>query len=164
MVGDRVFVDADLSTIWVTALADGKFLVGATVGYSNGFQATLYRYNSDGTLDSTFGTAGKQRINVNNISYLYLNDLQVTGDGKIVLGVSANQGTPSESNFDFAAVRLNASGSLDTGFGTNGITAVPISTLSTNAADFARAIQINPAGDILIGGYSNQTAVFNRLG
>jgi uncharacterized delta-60 repeat protein len=161
LVGDRVFVDADLSTIRVTALADGKFLVGATVGYSDGFQATLYRYNSDGTLDSTFGTAGKQRLNINNLAYLYLNDLQVTGDGKIVLGVSANQGTPSAPNFDFAAVRLNANGSLDTSFGTNGITTVPISTLSSNAADFARAIQIDAAGNVLIGGYSNQTAVFN---
>jgi uncharacterized delta-60 repeat protein len=160
-VGDRIFVDDDLSNVRVVGLADGKFLVGATVAYPNGFHATVYRFNQDGTLDSTFANAGKQNVDINSIQYLYLNDLQVTGDGKIVLGVSANQGTPSSPNFDFAAVRLNPNGTIDTGFGTNGITIVPISTLSTNAADFARAIQVNGAGDILIGGYSNQTPVFN---
>ncbi|OKH44649.1 tandem-95 repeat protein [Phormidium tenue] len=161
LVGDRVFVNDDLSSIRVTALADGKFLVGATAGYSNGFQATLYRYHSNGTLDSTFGTVGKQRLAINDLTYLYLNDLQVAEDGKIVLGLSANNGSPSQPNFDFAAVRLNANGSLDSSFGTNGITTVPISSLSSSALDFARGIQISADGDILLGGYSYQTAVFN---
>jgi uncharacterized delta-60 repeat protein len=159
-VGDRIFVDDEQSTIRVVSLADGKFLVGATVAYPNGFYPTVYRFNQDGTLDSTFAQAGKQKIDINSIDYLF-NDLKVTGDGKIVLGLTANQGTPSNPDFDFAAVRLNPDGSLDTGFGTNGITTIPVSTLGSGANDFARGIQIDAAGNILIGGYSYQTAVFN---
>jgi len=81
----------------------------------------LTRYNSDGTLDQTFGTGGK----VHFVSGLLAGDFDsanavaLQGDGKIIIaGYIA--GHPES---DFALVRLKADGSLDSTFGFGGIVA-----------------------------------------
>src|SRR5262249_24482946 len=96
--------------------ADGK-LVAA--GYdTNGTQNfALARYNSDGSLDSTFGGTGKVTTDFslgNDVAKV----LAIQSDGKFV---AAGFTTPRFSSVPkFALARYNADGSLDTGFGTNG--------------------------------------------
>ena len=92
---------------------DNKILVGGNADNSptpsssnNDF--ALARYNSDGTLDSTFGTGGKvltdfsYRIGtVNIVGQDYINELLLQNDGKVVAVGTAKIGAPD----DFALAR-----------------------------------------------------------
>src|SRR6267142_2270139 len=105
---------------------DGKLV---TAGYSdNGTQNVfaLARYNTDGTLDSTFGTGG---IVTTAIGILddEANSLAIQSDGKLVAaGYSFNSTTLANH---FALVRYNTDGTLDTTFGTGGIVTTGIGIL-----------------------------------
>jgi uncharacterized delta-60 repeat protein len=69
----------------------------------------LARLNSDGSLDTSFGSGGK-------VTVAYLRDakgVSIQRDGKIVVGAS--------SIFNFVVVRFNADGTLDSSFGSGGI-------------------------------------------
>jgi uncharacterized delta-60 repeat protein len=103
----------------VALLADGKILVAAQTTTVSFGRMALLRYNSDGTLDQTFGEKG-----VTTIEFHVQNPnggatavaLALQADGKAVLG-----GYVSDYSFsNFALARVNADGSLDSTFGNNG--------------------------------------------
>jgi len=77
------------------------------------------RLNSAGTLDATFAQGGRFEKSLAT-NWNEGTALVRQSDGKLVLGGWAYTG--SGSSGDFAALRLNADGSLDTGFGTAGVT------------------------------------------
>jgi uncharacterized delta-60 repeat protein len=77
------------------------------------------RYNPNGSLDTSFGSAGKVLVDFGGIDKAY--DLALQGDGKIVVG-GGSLASPTIDNL--ALARLNPSGSLDTGFGNGGRVAV----------------------------------------
>src|SRR6476469_7598698 len=64
-VGGKVMTDFNHSTDWANAVAiqpDGKFVVVGTTYKQNDFSDedfAVARYNTDGTLDSSFGSGGK---------------------------------------------------------------------------------------------------------
>ena len=111
---------------------DGKIVTaGAADSSSSGRDFALARYNADGTLDTTFGTGGKVSTNFSGTSYDVANGVAVRPDGKIVaVGQTNNTG-------DFALVRYNADGSLDSTFSGDGIVATPISSGADAANDVA---------------------------
>ncbi len=98
----------------VVMQADGKILVvGWSVGKISG-DIAIVRYNSDGSLDTSFSGDGKVTT---DISGNYDDGLSVTvqDDGKIlVAGQSRINGF-----YDFALVRYNTDGSLDVSFSSN---------------------------------------------
>ena len=65
---------------------------------------------ADGDLDTSFGTGGKVTTEVGSDDYAW--SVAIQSDGKIVLAGESNNG----SNKDFALVRYNTDGSLDTSF------------------------------------------------
>ncbi|MCY7376699.1 MAG: FG-GAP-like repeat-containing protein, partial [Pyrinomonadaceae bacterium] len=88
------------------------------------------RYNADGSLDATFGTNGEAVVTflVGGIASNSASAVAVAlqSDGKILLGGSAaSQGV---SNPNFALVRLNANGTLDTTFGSGGRVITDVTT------------------------------------
>ena len=96
------------------ALQNDKIIVaglegGTTVGFA--------RYNSDGQLDTTFGTNGvflTPAMAMSNVQ-----SIKTMPDGKIVAaGYTGN-------NQEFVVMRLTANGALDNTFGTAGVTVVP---------------------------------------
>ncbi|MEH1949260.1 MAG: putative Ig domain-containing protein, partial [Nostoc sp.] len=115
---------------------DGKILV-AGVSSSN---FAVLRYDSNGSLDTSFGTAGKVINNLGSSDIAYSVALQ--GDGKILLA--------GVSNSNFAVLRYNSNGSLDNSFGTAG-------KVITNlgSTDIARSIALQDDGKILVAGVSN---------
>ena len=118
--------------------ADGKIIVGSTA--SAGFG--LARYNTNGSLDTTFGTAGKVTTAIYVVpGYDSLSAIVIQADGKIVAVGSANP------TFDFAMVRYNANGSLDTTFGTGGKV-----TTDIGGIDSGKAIAIQSDGKIVAAG------------
>ena len=96
--------------------ADGKILVG---GYSRNVgtldDMTVIRLNSNGTLDTTFGTGGRTFVDFDNPSDTAYK-IALQSDGKIVAAGGTNFGSYTR----FALARFNADGSLDTSFGTSG--------------------------------------------
>ncbi len=99
--------------------SDGEMIVA---GYSiaNGYQcSTLWRYTTNGTVDASFGTNGAVVTDFGQSSVI--NRAAVQPDGKIIAVGTVTVG----GNSDFAIVRYNTNGTLDTSFGSGGkVTAV----------------------------------------
>ena len=70
------------------------------------------RYNTDGSLDTTFDSDGVVTTAIGSADD-YANSVAIQSDGKIVVAGYSDNG----SNGDFALVRYNTDGSLDTTFG-----------------------------------------------
>ncbi|MGZ3923834.1 MAG: Calx-beta domain-containing protein [Flavisolibacter sp.] len=75
----------------------------------------IVRYNSNGTVDSPFGTDGIVTTDLDN-SVGMGNDIFVQADSKIIIA-----GSKFGTSYDMGLQRYNADGSKDLGFGTNGL-------------------------------------------
>ena len=93
--------------------ADGKIVVAGYSHNGSNFDFALVRYNADGSLDTTFGTAGKVVTPIgSSLDQAY--SVQLQPDGKIVVSGLSSDGS---DDYDFALVRYNTDGSLDVTFG-----------------------------------------------
>lgn len=112
----------------VNVLSSAKILIAgaATVSGVNDF--FIARYNTAGTIDTTFGTAssGYTTTSIGTSANAAAMGVQVSS-GKIIAGGTATISGVSE----FAVVRYTSSGILDTTFGTSGITTTAIGTSAT---------------------------------
>lgn len=106
--------------------ADGKILVVAsdTVSKPGYYDLMLFRYNSDGTPDKSFGVSGALKTGFASSTYNVSSHGQrvaVQADGKIVVVGSAPPSTNDERlQSGFAVVRYNVNGTLDTTFSGDG--------------------------------------------
>jgi uncharacterized delta-60 repeat protein len=123
---------------------DGKILLGGYCSNGSNDDFCIARFNSDGTLDTTFGSSGKviQPIGSANDRG---QSLAIQPDGKILLGGFCSNG----SNWDFCIVRFNSDGTLDTTFGSSNKVIQPIGS----SKDYGYSLAIQPDGKILLGGY-----------
>src|SRR5215213_1848311 len=134
----------------VVVQTDGKILAaGGGQGITSSI-VTLARYNSDGSLDSSFDGDGR----VNGIPGA-TNALALRPDGKIVV---AGSGAGSTGNQGILVARYNSDGSLDETFGSSGVVTTSI---GTEAAATAVALQTDDR--IVAGGYGNSTITFDTL-
>jgi uncharacterized delta-60 repeat protein len=103
-----------------TLQPDGKLLVrGFRSDTSLEGQATISRYNRDGSVDMGFGLGGVVELQLNGSTLNGPGSLLALPDGRIL--TTARQ-TTSTSSTRSVIVRLLANGSLDTTFGTGGFT------------------------------------------
>lgn len=123
-------------------LDDGKILVGGSTTAS-GYRLGLARYNSDGSLDSSFGVDGKILTENSPATKIALQD-----DGKIVAAGYKN---------DFGVARFNSDGSVDVGFGNQGETITDFA----DDYDHIRTLILQPDGQIIVAGSSQYE---NELG
>ncbi|RKG95837.1 hypothetical protein D7X32_37875 [Corallococcus carmarthensis] len=96
-------------------LADGRFYVGGFLTKSNGIDEdfALIRYNADGSLDTTFKSAGSPSGSWIGGAYT---------DAEAVQGMALQGSSVVLGGGDhFKAVRITSSGSQDLTFGTNGL-------------------------------------------
>src|SRR5579864_1153098 len=105
----------------VVIQSDGKIVV--TGDYSGTPNPFVIRHNQDGSLDTSFGSGGYVLGLGTNITYPRA---LVLTDGKIVIGGS------DQNQYDAALARLNADGTLDTSFGTNGFITTHLGTGNNN--------------------------------
>ncbi|MEO8019422.1 MAG: Calx-beta domain-containing protein [Pseudomonadota bacterium] len=122
----------------VALQADGKSVV---VGAK-----TLSRYNTDGSLDATFGTAGKVTVVMNGGFVDAVEAIAIQSDGKIV--IAGHTSTPPSQVQDFAVQRFNSDGSLDASFGIGG----KVLTDFAGNEDAANALVLQPDGKIVAAG------------
>jgi uncharacterized delta-60 repeat protein len=130
----------------VVVQQDSKIVVTGFTSSPSGGDIALARYESDGTLDSTFGTGGRVTTDFSG-TYDAGRDLTIQPNGRIVVaGYTFN--AQSNSANDFALARYNSNGAIDTTFGTNGKVKGPIFF----GNDSAEAIALQPNGKIVAGG------------
>ncbi|MBK7443141.1 MAG: T9SS type A sorting domain-containing protein [Bacteroidetes bacterium] len=127
---------------------DGKIIA---VGSSENSFA-IARYNSNGTLDNTFGVSGKVITNFDGGSRA--TSVAIQDDGKIVVAGSADY------YFDFALARYNTNGTLDNTFGVDG----KIITDFTGYSDDCWALAIQDDGKIILAGSIMSTIPYEDFG
>jgi uncharacterized delta-60 repeat protein len=130
----------------VTIQPDGKIAVAgdSQVGTEQDF--AIARYNTDGTLDSSFGVDGKATTDFGAGDAVVLSITTQT-NGKIIVGGYTDNGT----DYDFAIARYNSDGSLDNSFGVNG----KVTTAFGMGDDFAESVVLQPDGKIVASGASH---------
>ncbi len=139
----KIDFGGDDSAFAVALQRDGKILVAGETTDNSGEQFAVARLNADGTLDPTFGSGGTATFTFGGTGEVATAVL-VTPDGKIVLAGST---TSPDTQSDFAAARLNADGTLDTTFGTDGT-----ATVDFGGNDFVRGAALTPDGRIVLAG------------
>jgi len=102
----------------------------------------LARYNSNGTLDTTFDTDGMVYSTTNATSYRDFVDLDLQTDGKIVVLSEFYSGSQ-----DYRVLRYDSNGALDATFGNNGSITTDIGN-----TEFPKSIVVQADGKILVGG------------
>ena len=129
----------------VSIQSDGKIVAAGSSENGGISDFTLVRYNSNGTLDNTFGTNGivNAPIGVLNAA---ANSISIQSDGKIVAAGYTVNNLISE----FALVRYDSNGALDNTFGINGIIVTPIGSLEA----LINSVSIQEDGKIVAAGYS----------
>ncbi|MFZ4526064.1 MAG: Ig-like domain-containing protein [Chlorobium sp.] len=147
----------NLSPTGVVAQTDGKILVAGS-GYNrngNTIDFALVRYNSDGSLDTTFSGNGK--VLTDFVSGVDTgNSIKMQSDGKIlVAGASGTVTNGGTSNNNFALARYNADGSFDTSFDGDGKL-----TTDFGANEFGTGVTVQADGKILVAGYASTSFTY----
>lgn len=136
--------------------ADGKIVAAGYANLDGGESFALARFNSNGTLDTTFGTGGKVGTAFNNghgFSYAQAFSVAIQPDGRIVaagtmeLGACVFNGLDVPC-FDVALARYNGNGTLDASFGTGG----RVTTDFGAPNDQAESVAVQPNGRIVVAG------------
>ena len=136
----------------VAIQSDGKIIVASNsqvydTPHPNAF--AIARLNPDGTLDTSFDGDGK-RLDEIRQSHDVITDLAIQNDGKIIAGGYSYYNYGMGQRADFAMVRYNQDGSLDTTFGTEGI------VITSRGADYDGSFStlLQPDGKIILSGFS----------
>jgi uncharacterized delta-60 repeat protein len=138
------------ATLAVTLQADGKIVaVGSAVSAVSFYDFALVRYLADGSLDSTFGTAGKVETDLGANNLDQANAAVLQPDGKIVAAGT----TIARNGLDqfFALTRYNTDGTLDTGFGRSGLATVDFGSFF----QIARSLHLQSDGKLVAVGYAD---------
>jgi uncharacterized delta-60 repeat protein len=130
----------------VAVAPDGKILVAGRSG--NDF--AVARYNTDGALDTTFGTGGKTTTDFGGADQAFAIALD-SGGRAVVAGQGSGQ---------FGVARYNADGSLDATFGSGGKTTT---TFFDEASAVSFGIVIQPDGNIAAGGGTGGGTITSRF-
>ena len=128
----------------VVIQSDGKIVLGGFSDNGSDNDFALVRYNTNGSLDGTFGAGGRVITPIgsgDDIAYT----IAIQSNGKIVLAGNSNDGSDN-----FALARYNSDGMLDGTFGTGGIVITSIGNSS-----LAISVVIQSDKKIVVGGYSN---------
>ncbi|SRX72677.1 T9SS type A sorting domain-containing protein [Aequorivita antarctica] len=141
----------------VSAQVDGKIVVAGYAGDAATYNMAVARYNTDGSLDTSFGDNGTLNFPVGSAKSI-ATGMEIQADGKIILGGY----TDDNVSGDFALVRLNTDGTFDNTFGNNGIVII-----DAGGNEVAKAMTILDNGKILLAGANDQNfsvARFNTDG
>jgi uncharacterized delta-60 repeat protein len=122
---------------------DGKILAAGITGASSP-DFGLVRYNSDGSLDTTFGSGGIVTTDFNGY-YDQAQAIVLQTDGKIIAAGNTN----GPSYVGFALARYGSNGSLDPTFGNGGKVITNI-----NREYGAYALILQPDGKLVAAGHS----------
>ena len=130
---------------------DGRIVAGGSseVGAFSDIKAFFMRLTVSGQLDPTFSDDGRARIPLTS-GRNWINAVALQADGKILAAGYSEPGSSGTSPPSFTLARINADGSLDTSFGSGGLTRTVIDGTTSEAMAMAR----QPDGRIVLAGRS----------
>ncbi|HYP00920.1 MAG TPA: delta-60 repeat domain-containing protein, partial [Pyrinomonadaceae bacterium] len=138
----------------VAVQADGKVVVAG----GSGTDFAIARYNTDGSLDGTFGKGGRVNTDFPVGQGGFASALVIQPDGKIVLAGSANDPTETFASA-FALARYNSDGSLDTSFDSDGLVITSFPGTTSNASGLA----LQPDGKLVAAGTSRNFTTISSV-
>jgi uncharacterized delta-60 repeat protein len=151
---------ADMA-LGVVLLDDGKIMVG---GYATIFgrpsDFALSRFNSDGSLDTSFGLGGRVATDIAGQQDIIMR-LRLQADGKIVAGGTSF--SASTHGYDFALARYLPTGQLDPTFSPAGKPGVETVDF-TGGSDIGFATILRYDGKIIMGGISQSAQTGMDIG
>ena len=127
----------------VALQTDGRVVVAGLSLTATGYDFAVVRYNSDGSLDTTFDGDAKVTTDIAGSTDV-ARAVAIQPDGKIVVAGTADVGGQT----DFAVVRYNGDGSLDTTFDGDGRATTDISASN----DYGYSVAIQSDGAIVVAG------------
>jgi uncharacterized delta-60 repeat protein len=131
--------------------SDDKILLAGVESLNNFF---VRRYNTDGTLDATFGNSGSLGttwFTVYDATLQNITDIKVMSNGKIIIsGFDLSASVPQS----FVA-RLNSDGTLDTTFGADGIVEIVFPMGSGQVT----SVDVTSTGEVIIVGNAPEGTV-----
>jgi uncharacterized delta-60 repeat protein len=151
---DRARQSAHLGGVAVDG--SGRIVVAGVSSTVKGLEIALARLNSNGSLDTTFGTKGMVLTAVAGSPAI--NALVIQPDGKLLVAGWTNIGGYSWSDVAVLA-RYNANGTLDRSFGQGGVVTAALGAVGT---DFW-AVALQSDGRIVAGGEEYPAASNNSL-
>jgi uncharacterized delta-60 repeat protein len=123
------------------------------------------RYDFQGNPDPTFNNGALETVDFQGPGrrgYSQARAITVQPDGKVLVAGSTAIPVPGKifpyQPFNFALVRLNTDGSLDSGFGTGGLVDNP-----DDANHFAASVLVQADGNIVVTGRSERSTAANDL-
>lgn len=122
----------------------GKIVVAGVVGTS----LSMSRFNTDGSLDTAFGTSGTTTLTLG--SYQYATSIAIQSDDKIIVVGSADS--------QVLVARYSAAGALDTSFATSGVV-----IFAPQLAAAAQSVVLQSDQKIVMAGLSCDNALLSRF-
>lgn len=158
---------------------DGKIVAAGitcgptdTIGPDN--HIALVRYNSNGTLDTSFGVGGKVSTahtvipgSLADPSHptqgdTWARDAVLQADGKILVSGYTEVTAGLSTSYEAFVVRYNSNGTLDNTFGTGGAVSLPPVNTSPYAGSYGH-VALRPDGEIVVSGFG-QVALLHSDG
>ncbi len=170
------FTSDDNLATGVVIQTDGKIVVGGYASSPTDPSITAFlvaRYNTDGTLDTSFNATGSEpgKLTVNFIStdFDFALDLALQADGKIVQAGYTNPNPipgPPFQEASFAFARYNTDGTLDTTLNPDSLFGPEPGKVTLDFGvgtdDTAFAVTIAPNGKIILAGSSGIPSIFSN--
>lgn len=145
------------SRIFSVAIQTNGYIVvtGYTIDDADGiYKFALARYDTTGALDTSFGTSGIVKTQIQYQAQAYGSILQA--DGKILAGGYCYDDQATQ----FALARYNTDGTLDSSFGTSGIARTTIG--GHNSVSQINSLCLQSNGNIIAAGFSDTTYAIAR--
>ncbi len=140
--------------------SDGKMVVVATSGDGQAspstFKLAVRQFNTNGSLDTTFGTSGETDVPIptgtTGINSSQPGSVAIKADGSIVLVASAQVTTGTSNLTTNIVAQLTRTGQLDANFGTNGEFTETTKHDFSTGYDLLGTVAVQADGKILVAG------------
>lgn len=146
LAGGSIAVQSDARIVMAGSITTKLSTAGNMTGFG------LERLNSDGSIDTSFGTRGIVATNFANAPQTAASSLAIQSNGKIVAAGEAGSNVGNQQTGSFALARYLSTGKLDTTFGNHGRVTTGFGS-GANAA--ISAITIQTDGKIVVVGNAN---------
>jgi len=153
-----ISIDNQAGTESISSLAlrpDGKILAVGSIKRSGTTRGMVFRFNSNGSPDTSFGTGGllEYQLISGSTSYTSNSAIKLLTNGKFLVSGSCLSG----SKYKAFVQKRNEDGSLDSAFGTNGSTLI---SYTTDNYSLGTDLTLAADGGILIYGEVYTTKYF----
>lgn len=132
---------------------DGKIVVAGTTEDAN-HDVVVARFNTNGSLDTTFGSAGVRYLDLGTNTVDEATAVAVDTAGRIIVSgnttAAATTLTGASTGQNFFVARLDTNGQLDSSFDHDGKLVIDFN----GETDTATALAIQPDRKIIVGGYA----------